>query len=340
VLPAFFGLKGPVLDDEERAFFLSTHPAGYILFARNIETPEQVRQLTEALKELHGEDHLPILIDQEGGRVARLKPPHWSTHPPSNVYGSLYETDKDAAHRALNITGQIISAELLALGITIDCLPVLDVPQSDADPIIGDRAYAFTPDKVSVMGRWAAQSLLENGVIPVIKHIPGHGRALVDSHLSLPEVKASIDELRAVDFPPFKALSGMPMAMTAHVVYKAIDPENCATLSKTVIQDIIRGELGFDGLLMSDDLSMKALSGGFETRAKRAHDAGCDIILHCNGDMAEMQAIAAALPSIDEKCHMRLQKAMLSATSAPIADRLEIDALIEERAALLGLNKE
>lgn len=340
MLPAFFGLKGPALTDEERDFFLSTDPAGYILFARNIETPEQVRRLTDALKDLHGREHLPILIDQEGGRVARLKPPHWSAHPPSHVYGQLYEKDEGGAQRAIEITGQVMAAELLALGITADCLPVLDVPQSDADPIIGDRAYALNPDGVRIMGRWAAQSLLDNGIVPVIKHIPGHGRALVDSHLSLPEVDASLDELRAVDFPPFRELSDMPMAMTAHVVYKAIDPDNCATLSKTIIQNIIREELAFDGLLMSDDLSMKALSGDFETRAKQAYDAGCDIILHCNGDMAEMQAIASALPSIDEKRQMRLQKAMLSATSTHRADKAEINALLEERARLLGLNKE
>lgn len=332
MIPVFFGLEGLTLTKQEREFFQSVEPAGYILFARNIASPEQVRALTGDLKTLSQDPNMPILIDQEGGRVARLRAPFWTAHPPSEIYGRLYKQDKEAAKEAVSLTGQIIAAELLDIGINVDCLPVLDIPVSNADPIIGDRAYARHPDDVSVIGGWAAQSLLDNGVVPVIKHIPGHGRALVDSHLSLPVVDTPLEELRQNDFKPFAALHDMPMAMTAHVVYTAIDLENCATLSKRVIQDIIRTELGFDGLLMSDDLSMKALSGDFGTRATQALDAGCDIILHCNGNMAEMQAIAEALPLIDECRQTRLQKAMAAPKSANVQD---IKLLVEKRDALL-----
>lgn len=335
VIPVFFGLKGLRLSAEERDFFQSVQPAGYILFARNIETPEQIRALTSELKELSGVSHPPILIDQEGGRVARLRPPHWTAHPPSEIYGQICARDEDKAKQAVFLTGKIIAAELLDLGINVDCLPVLDIPVSDADPIIGDRAYAMNAKDVSVIGRWAAQSLLDHGVIPVIKHIPGHGRALVDSHLSLPIVDASLEALRQSDFAPFKALNDMPMAMTAHVVYSAIDHEHCATLSRTVIQNAIRDEIGFDGLLMSDDLSMKALQGAFEDRALNALNAGCDIILHCNGDMLEMQAIASALPLINDDRSLRLQKAMQSATSSKSINQSDIAAWVAEREDIL-----
>lgn len=335
MIPAFFGLKGLRLSAEEKDFFNSVQPAGYILFARNIETPEQIRALTSELKELSGSSHLPILIDQEGGRVTRLRPPHWTAHPPSEVYGQIFAKNEAKAKQAVFLTGKIIAAELLNLGVNVDCLPVLDIPISDADPIIGDRAYALNAKDVSVIGRWAAQSLLDHGVIPVIKHIPGHGRALVDSHLSLPIVDTSLEELRQSDFIPFEVLNDMPMAMTAHVVYSALDQNHCATLSKTVIQNIIRKEIGFGGLLMSDDLSMKALKGAFGDRALHALNAGCDIILHCNGDMAEMQAVASALPLIDQDRSLRLQKAMQSATSPQEFDQMDIAAFVAEREELL-----
>lgn len=297
-LAAIFGVGGPSLTEDERAFFTRTKPVGYILFARNIETPAQVKALTAELRSLVPGFDPVILIDQEGGRVQRLRPPHWRFAPPAADFANLFASDQAAGRAATRTNMRLIGAELADLGIDVDCAPVVDVPVEGAHDIIGDRAYGRSPDGVAALAGECCEGLVDAGVIPVIKHIPGHGRASSDSHLELPVVDTDLATLRATDFAAFKALvryTHVPMfGMTAHVVYRAIDPDQPATQSAKVIGEIVRGEIGFQGLLMSDDLSMMALSGSFEDRTARSMAAGCDVALHCNGDMAEMVAIASA----------------------------------------------
>lgn len=307
---AILGCAGTVLSAEEAAFFRDVRPWGFILFKRNIETPDQVRKLTAALRDTVGRPDAPILIDQEGGRVARLQPPHWNKYPPGRAYGELVANDPLVAREITRLGARLIAHDLTSLGINVDCVPVLDVPDPKGHEIIGDRAYGDTPDQVATLGRAAAEGLLAGGVLPIIKHIPGHGRAMSDSHLELPVVKAKLAELDARDFAPFRVLSDMPMAMTAHVVYTAIDRRRPATTSKKAIKQIIRGSLGFDGLLMSDDLSMKALSGDFKQRAKDSLSAGCDVVLHCNGDMDEMKAVMAGVGKLSKEARRRAQAVM------------------------------
>ena len=289
----FGGIEGFSLSDGEAAFYRETDPWGYILFARNIETPSQVLALTDSLRDLSGRDDVPILIDQEGGRVARLRPPHFRAAPPSAVYGLCYEQDRDKGCEAVRLNSRLFAKELTAIGVNVNCLPVLDVPAPDGHQSIGDRAYAKAPEEIVALGRAAADGLLQGGVLPVIKHMPGQGRALSDSHLELPHVKTRLDDLKRMDFEPFKALKDMPLAMTAHVVYEAIDPDQPATTSPIIFADIIRGEIGYEGLVMTDDLSMKALTGSWEAKARDSLEAGCDIVLHCNGDVAEMEQVAS-----------------------------------------------
>jgi beta-N-acetylhexosaminidase len=297
------------VSEEERSFFAETDPLGFILFARNCDTPDQVGALVADLRALVGRDDAPVLIDQEGGRVARLGPPHWRKSPPAAVFGALAARDRDQAREAVRLNARLIGAELAALGIDVDCAPVLDVPAADSHKmILGDRAFGDEPALVADLGRAAIEGFLMAGVLPVIKHIPGHGRAKVDSHHTLPVVDADLDTLRAVDFAPFAALADAPWAMTAHVVYQAIDPDNPATTSKTAITDIIRGEIGFDGVLVSDDLSMKALSGTLGERAAAALGAGCDVALHCNGEMDEMRAVAEATQPLSAETMARLAR--------------------------------
>jgi beta-N-acetylhexosaminidase len=292
---AIYGCAGHALTDSERSFFRQAEPWGYILFARNIATPEQVRGLTCELREAVGHE-VPILIDQEGGRVARLRPPYWRAYPPGRHYGALYARSHDDGLEAAKLGSRLIAAELKVLGISVDCLPVLDVPTPGAHDVIGDRAFGETPEPVIALGRAAAEGLLAGGILPIIKHIPGHGRAGVDSHLSLPVVDADAETLALTDFAPFKALADMPLAMTAHVVYSAIDTSGPATTSKAVIANIIRREIGFGGLLMSDDLSMQALAGTLADRTSASIKAGCDVVLHCNGKLDEMEAVAGVVP--------------------------------------------
>lgn len=307
---AILGCAGTTLTAEEVAFFRSEKPWGFILFKRNIADPNQVRALTAALRETVGRADAPILIDQEGGRVARLQPPHWKTYPPGRAYGALVANDPLVAREITRLGARLIAHDLLSLGINVDCVPVLDVPDPQGHEIIGDRAYGDTPEQVATLGRAAAEGLLAGGVLPIIKHIPGHGRAMADSHLELPVVKAKLAELEARDFAPFRVLSDMPMAMTAHVVYTAIDRARPATTSRKAIKKIIRESLGFDGLLMSDDLSMKALSGDFRQRAKDSLAAGCDVVLHCNGDMAEMKAVMSGVGKLSREARRRVQAVM------------------------------
>src|ERR1700761_5343205 len=296
---AIYGCSGTALSADERAFFRETRPWGFILFGRNIETPEQVLTLVRALREAVGDVSAPVLIDQEGGRVARLKPPHWHERPPAGRFGRLYAENPEKAREATYLNARLIAHDLAALGINVDCLPVLDVPVAGSHDIIGDRAFARDPATVIDLGRAQIEGLIEGGVLPVMKHIPGHGRAGADSHLALPRVDAEAEELSASDFVTFRSLDLCPMAMTAHVVYESIDPQRPATTSPKVIRDVIRGEIGFNGLLMSDDLSMQALDGPLDVRARAALFAGCDVVLHCNGDMDEMRLVATEAKMLD-----------------------------------------
>lgn len=307
------GCAGTTLSAEESAFFRDANPFGFILFQRNCETPNQVRALVTEMRTAVGRDNAPVLIDQEGGRVARLKPPYWRHPPAAAVFSDLADRDLERAIEAAKLNAQMIAFELMEMGINVNCAPVLDLPQADADPIIGDRISGETPVKTAALGRAACEGYLAGGVLPVIKHIPGHGRATADSHKALPVVAAAYNDLTEFDFKPFKALSDMPWAMTAHVVYQAIDRDHPATSSTSVIHDVIRDEIGFDGVLLSDDLSMQALHGSFRERAETALNAGCDVVLHCNGVMAEMEAVvvgcralsAAALERIDRAATLK-----------------------------------
>lgn len=296
-----YGFEGLSLSQAERTFFQEVVPWGYIVFARNIETPAQLLKLTDELRALSGRTNVPILIDQEGGRVARLRGPHWRDAPPTAVFGEAWARDPETAREATWLNSRLLAHELKASGINVDCVPMLDIrAEGSNDIVIGDRAYSDDPAIVSRLGRAAAEGLLAGGVLPVIKHLPGHGRSLVDSHDGLPVVEASLVELENSDFVPFKALNDVPLGMTGHLVYTAVDPGVCSTLSKRLVNEVIRsdapGRIGFDGLLMTDDLSMGALEGDFKTRTQVSLEAGCDLILHCNGDMAEMQTIAAHTP--------------------------------------------
>lgn len=308
------GCSGTVLASEEIAFFRAEDPWGLILFARNVEMPDQVRALTGAFRDAVGRFDAPVLIDQEGGRVQRLRPPHWPAYPPHAVYGRLYTQDPDSAREAARLGARLIAHDLSRLGINVDCLPCLDVAYPETADVIGDRALAADPDIVAELGRCIADGLADEGVRPVIKHIPGHGRSRVDSHLELPRVESDRATLSASDFVPFKALADLPMAMTAHILYTDLDPARPATQSRRVIDDVIRKEIGFAGCLMSDDLSMSALDGEMSERAANSFAAGCDIVLHCNGDMTEMRAVANVAPRIAGESAARCARA-LDATS-------------------------
>ena len=307
---AIYGCAGTSLSAAEKDFFRQTRPWGFILFARNISDSVQVKVLVRELRETVGDEKAPVLIDQEGGRVARLKPPQWHARPPAARFGALYETNPDAAREAVYLNARLIADDLASLGINVDCLPVLDVPVPGAHDIIGDRAFSTDPATVITLGRAQIEGLMDGGVLPVMKHIPGHGRAGADSHLDLPRVSASASVLSASDFVTFRSLDTCPIAMTAHVVYESIDPQRPATTSPKVIRDVIRGEIGFDGLLMSDDLSMKALDGPLSVRAKQAQFAGCDLVLHCNGDMNEMKEVASEVKELKGQALKRSEHAL------------------------------
>jgi beta-N-acetylhexosaminidase len=294
---AIFGLQTTNLLPEERDFFARENPLGFILFARNCESKEQITALTRELKECVGRPDAPILIDQEGGRVARLRPPHFRKSYPAGIFSALASIDKTAAEKAVRLNSKLIACELASMGITVNCAPVADLLFEDAHSIIGDRSFGTTPEQVILLANATCQGLSEGGVMPIMKHIPGHGRAKVDSHEKLPVINTPREVLDATDFAVFKALHHVPWAMTAHIIYSAIDPDQPATLSPKVIQ-MIRKELGFNGILISDDLSMKALEGDFSARTEKAFAAGCDLVLHCNGDVAEMRPIAAHTPPI------------------------------------------
>jgi beta-N-acetylhexosaminidase len=306
-----FGCSGTELGDEERRFFAETEPAGFILFARNCQSPDQVRALTAALRDSIGWDEAPVLIDQEGGRVARLRPPHWPERPPARMFADLARTrGLDDAREAARLNAQLMAADLHALGVTVDCAPVLDVPVPGAHDVIGDRAHGDDPETIAALGRAVCDGLLAGGVLPVVKHIPGHGRAVADSHLELPVVGTTRDEMRLTDFAPFAALNDMACAMAAHVLYTDIDATAPATASPTVIDDVIRGDIGFDGLLLSDDIGMEALTGTSGERCAAMLAAGCDIALECSGDIAVMRVTAEGAAMLTDPASARLERAL------------------------------
>ncbi|TNE42213.1 MAG: beta-N-acetylhexosaminidase [Alphaproteobacteria bacterium] len=321
VRAVIFGFAGTKLTEDEKNFFQDVDPFGFILFLRNIESPDQLRGLTDDLRMLSGRDDTPILIDQEGGRVARMREPHWRKAPAAGAFGALYETDPARAEEAAYLNYRLMAEELWQAGINVDCVPMLDVRTPDAnEAVIGDRAFSDDPQIVTALGKTAADAMLAGGVLPVMKHMPGHGRARVDSHFDVPVVEAPVADLEAIDFAPFRALNHLPMGMTGHLVYPALADGEISTLSETIICEVIRssapGRIGFDGLLMTDDFSMGALSGDFAVRTQKALAAGCDVILHCNGDPEEMAAIASEIPELAGKSLERGKKA-LDYLSAP-----------------------
>ncbi|MGF1620957.1 MAG: beta-N-acetylhexosaminidase [Rhodomicrobiaceae bacterium] len=297
------------LTDREKDFFREARPCGLILFKRNCEDSAQIRALTSEFREAVGDDRVLVLIDQEGGRVQRLVPPHWRRYPPGRRFGDLHSRDPARGLEAARLAARLIARDLTDAGINVNCAPVLDLPVAGAHDIIGDRAYGMTVEAVSALGRAVAEGYLESGVLPVIKHIPGHGRACVDSHASLPVIECTAEELDCTDFAPFKALSDMPLGMTAHILVPALDSERPSSASPVIIADVIRGQIGFDGLLMCDDLGMSALSGKMKDRARAVLDAGCDVALHCSGNFAEMQDVASEAPRFSGNAARRLTAA-------------------------------
>ena len=333
--PAIFGLSATVLTAEERAFFRDADPAGYIIFGRNIANRDQLRALTDSLRELHGREKTFICIDQEGGRVARMKPPEWLAYPAGQAFDRLYDLAPASAIEAARANAQAIGHDLAEVGINVDCLPLLDVRQADANNVIGDRALGSEPMRVAALGRAVLDGLARAGVAGTIKHMPGHGRTTTDTHKAMPTVTATLAELEA-DIAPFRSLADAPIGMTGHLLFTAWDAENPATLSPYVIEEVIRCQIGFDGLLLTDDLDMEALSGTVPSRAARAVAAGCDIALNCWARMEDMIGICDALPDMSAKTHERLDRA-LAATSIvrpPLGDQ---GALIAKRDALLAL---
>ena len=309
------GLSGLAITASERAFIREAQPWGLIIFKRNVSTPQQVTELTASFRDAVGWQ-APVLVDQEGGRVQRLGPPHWPVYPPGARLGDLYDREVARGLAAARLEAHLIAADLNGLGIDVDCLPLADVPAPGADPVIGDRAYGSEPAKVAAIAGAIAEGLLAGGVLPVVKHLPGHGRASADSHHKLPVVDTDRATLEATDFAAFKPLAGLPLGMTAHVVFSAIDPDAPATTSVTMVREVIRGFIGFKGLLMSDDVSMQALSGSIAARSRAAFAAGCDVVLHCNGDLAEMTAVAGASPMLQGEAAARAEAA-LSQRQAP-----------------------
>lgn len=329
---AVYGCAGHRLTAEERAFFRDVRPWGFILFRRNVDTPDQVRALTQALRETVDDPHAPVLVDQEGGRVQRLGPPHWPKYPPANAY--LKATNDPLTARELaRLGGRLMAHDLRAVGINIDCAPVLDAPVPGAHDIIGDRAFADSPAGLIPLARAQAEGLMAGGVLPVIKHMPGHGRAFADSHKDLPVVEASLQELEAWDFEPFRALSDMPIAMTAHIVFTAIDRKRPATQSKKVIR-LMRERLGFGGFLLSDDLVMNALKGTLTERAEASLKAGCDAVIHWNGDLDEMRQVAEGVGPLKGGAARRAKAALARIVRTP--EPLDLQYARERFDALLS----
>ncbi len=326
------GMAGLSLSADERAFLRAAKPWGLILFKRNISTPEQVAELVQSFRDVIGW-HAPALIDQEGGRVQRLGPPVWPAYPPGHRYSELYDRDPAVGLGAARLGARLIASDLYALGIDVDCLPLADVPVPGSDAVIGDRAYGTDPAKVAAIAEAIADGLLKGGVLPVLKHLPGHGRATADSHLRLPTVDTGRETLERTDFAAFRPLADLPLGMTAHVVFSAIDPVAPATTSVTMVRQVIRGSIGFKGALMTDDISMGALSGSLAERSRAAIAAGCDVILHCNGKLPEMEAVAAAVPVLAGEAKQRADAA-LALRAAP--QDFDIAAARKKFASMIG----
>jgi beta-N-acetylhexosaminidase len=321
------GLAGTAITPDERSFLRVAAPWGLILFKRNIGDPAQVHALTNEFRSICGRDDVPVLVDQEGGRVQRLGPPHWPAYPAGAVFGRLYARDRALGLRSARLGARLIAADLTAVGITVDCLPLADVPVAGADRVIGDRAYGDTPEQVSAIAAAVAEGLAGGGVLPVVKHLPGHGRATADSHQRLPVVATDRETLEKTDFAAFKPLAALPLGMTAHVVFTALDPGLPATTSAVIIREVIRSWIGFAGALMSDDLSMGALTGSIAERTRQSLAAGCDLALHCNGILSEMDEVASNCPELGGDALARTGTALASRRPA---DNIDID---EARAA-------
>src|ERR1043166_8442054 len=317
------GIAGTVLTDRERAFFHESEPWGLIVFKRNINTPEQVRRLTDSFRDAVGRADAPVLVDQEGGRVQRLGPPHWPAYPTGADYGRLYDRDAKEGLAAARLGARLIAGDLAAVGIDVDCWPLADVPVAGADAVIGERAFGTDPAKVSAIAGAVAEGLREGGVLPGVKHIPGHGRAMGGRPGELPAVTADRASLEATDFRAFRPLAGLPLAMTAHVVFTAVDPVTPATTSVTIVREVIRGLIGFDGVLMTDDISMEALTGTIRARSRAALAAGCDVVLHCNGRFDEMCEVAEAVPPLEGAAARRVSAALAWRRGAPEIDEVE-----------------
>jgi beta-N-acetylhexosaminidase len=327
------GIAGLELSTAERDFIRAERPWGFILFKRNIDTPAQVARLIADLRAAANVPEAPVLIDQEGGRVQRLGPPNWPVYPPGAVFGALYDIDPALGLEAARLSSRLIADDLIPLGVTVDCLPLADLPVAGADAVIGNRAYGTEPAKVAAIGRAVTEGLEQGGVLPVLKHIPGHGRATADTHFKLPTVDTPQRELERTDFAAFRPLADLPMAMTAHVVFSALDPAHPATTSATIIEQVIRGVIGFQGLLMSDDVSMNALAGSLAERTRALLAAGCDMVLHCNGKLDEMQDVARETPELTGKALERANRALASRRQPRPFDRkaarARLEALIE-----------
>jgi beta-N-acetylhexosaminidase len=327
------GLAGTTITPDERSFLRTAEPWGLILFKRNIGDPSQVHAFTNELRSVCGRDEVPVLVDQEGGRVQRLGPPYWPAYPAGAVYGRLYARDRALGLRAARLGARLIAADLAAVGISVDCLPLADVPVAGADRVIGDRAYGDTPDQVSAIAAAVAEGLAGGGVLPVVKHLPGHGRATADSHQRLPVVATDRQTLEKTDFAAFKPLAALPLGMTAHVVFTALDPGLPATTSPVIIHQVIRSWIGFAGALMSDDLSMGALTGSIAERTRQSLAAGCDVVLHCNGVLSEMDEVASHCPELGGNALVRTSKALASRRPP---DDIDIDEIRAAFAATLS----
>jgi beta-N-acetylhexosaminidase len=334
------GVSGTELNAAEREFIRAHRPWGFILFKRNIEDSAQVIQLVDDIRKEAGRPDAPILIDQEGGRVQRFGPPHWPAYPAGADFGRLYDLDPELGLTAAWLSARLIAADLADLGVTVDCLPLADVPVAGADAVIGNRAYGTEPGKVAAIARAVTEGLEQGGVLPVLKHIPGHGRATADTHFGLPVVETSKAELERTDFAAFQPLADLPMAMTAHVVFSALDPAHPATTSATIIHQVIRGVIGFQGLLMSDDVSMNALAGSIAERTRAILAAGCDMVLHCNGKLDEMREVARETPELSGQALQRAERALASRKAPQAFDRqqarAELDALINRAETAAG----
>ena len=324
------GILGTELSAEERQFVRAERPWGFILFKRNIETPDQILRLVGELRESVADSDAPVLIDQEGGRVQRFGPPYWPVYPPGALFGTLYDIDRGLGLSAARLSARLIAADLYETGVTVDCLPLADVPVAGADAVIGNRAYGTEPAKVAAIARAVTEGLQQGGILPVLKHIPGHGRATADTHFGLPVVDTPKSELERTDFAAFQPLADLPMAMTAHVVFSALDPAQPATTSATIIEQVIRGVIGFQGLLMSDDVSMNALAGSIAERTRAIVGAGCDMVLHCNGKLDEMREVAAETPELSGRALERAARALASRQPPRPFDRTAARAELDE----------